>query len=78
MKFIPKPPRYTIPTTQIAAVTYTDKKAVGIQFVDPEGGHIFITIPGALVPQLAESLQKVAKENPDLSAWAPAPYASTR
>lgn len=76
--FRPKTPRYTIPTKEIGAVVYRDKKAVGIQFVDPEGGHIFVTIPGALVPLLAKELKAVAEAEPDLQAWQPAPYSSTR
>ncbi len=78
MTFVPKAPRYVIPTSQISAVVYAEKKAIGIQFVDPEGGHIFITIPGAMVPALAASLTKAAKDNPDASAWPPAPYSSSR
>ncbi|MCW5773798.1 MAG: hypothetical protein KIT16_19305 [Rhodospirillaceae bacterium] len=72
--FRPKTPRYTIPTRQIGAVAYPDKKAVGIQFVDPEGGHIFVTIPGALVPQLADALKKAVEKNPEALKWEPAPY----
>ena len=78
MNFAPKPPRYTIPTGTIGAVLYPEKKAVGIQFVDPDGGHIFVTIPGALVPALAASLAKLAQDHPEIAAWQSAPYAATR
>ena len=78
MTFVPKTPRYVIPTSQIAAVVYAEKKAIGIQFVDPEGGHIFITIPGAIVPQLAASLTKAVQDNPEASAWPSAPYSTAR
>ncbi|MGH7002514.1 MAG: hypothetical protein ACREIP_01060 [Alphaproteobacteria bacterium] len=59
-------------------MVYPEKKAVGVQFVDPEGGHIFITIPGAMLPLLAAALNKIAEDNPEVSAWQPAPYATSR
>ena len=74
MAFAPKKPKFVIPTTDIGAVIYPDRKAVGIQFADPDGGHIFITIPGAMVPVLAEALRKTAEQHPDALAWPPAPY----
>ena len=76
MKFVPKKPRYTIPTSQIGAVVYAEKKAIGIQFVDPDGGHIFVTIPGAAVTELAAALTKALADNPEAKAWGPAPYAA--
>jgi hypothetical protein len=74
MAFAPKLPKYTIPTKEIGIVCYPDRKAVGIQFADPEGNHIFITIPGAMVATLADALNKVGAENPDAPNWPPAPY----
>ena len=47
MAFAPKPPKFTIPTREIGVVCYPEQKAVGLQFADPEGNHIFVTIPGA-------------------------------
>jgi hypothetical protein len=76
MAFAPKAPKFTIPTREIGAVCYPDKKAVGIQFADPEGGHIFVTIPGAMLTVLAEALKKTAEAHPEALAWPPAPYAA--
>jgi len=76
MKFVPKSPRYTIPTSQIGAVVYAERKAIGIQFVDPDGGQIFVTIPGAAVADLAASLNKAVSDHPEAKAWPPAPYAA--
>ena len=74
MAFAPKLPKFTIPTREIGVVCYPDQKAVGIQFADPEGGHIFITIPGAMLPELAAALKKIGDERPEALAWPPAPY----
>ena len=74
--FAPKPPKYTIPTREIGVVCHPERKAVGVQFADPEGNHIFITIPGAQLTVLAEALRKAAAENPDSADWPPAPYAA--
>jgi|RhiMethySRZTD1v2_1073278.scaffolds.fasta_scaffold2317709_1 hypothetical protein len=74
MAFAPKLPKYQIPTREIGVVCYPDRKAVGIQFADPEGNHIFITIPGALVATLAGDLNKVVADHPDAPTWPPAPY----
>jgi hypothetical protein len=76
MSFTPKPPKYTIPTRAIGAVCYPEQRAVGVQFVDPDGGHVFVTIPGALVLQLAEALRRTAEQHPEALAWPPAPYAA--
>jgi hypothetical protein len=76
MAFAPKPPKYTIPTKEIGVVCYPERKAVGLQFADPEGNHIFITIPGAMLTELAAALSKAAADNPGAAAWPPAPYAS--
>ena len=76
MAFAPKPPKYTIPTREIGVVCHPERKAVGVQFADPEGNHIFITIPGAQLTELAEALRQVAAENPDSANWPPAPYAA--
>ena len=75
MAFAPKPPKYTIPTKEIGVVCYPERKAVGLQFADPEGNHIFITIPGAMLTELADALKKAA-ENPGAATWPPAPYAA--
>jgi hypothetical protein len=74
MAFAPKPPKFTIPTREIGVVCYPERKAVGLQFADPEGNHIFITIPGAKLSELAEALKKVGAENPEAPSWPPAPY----
>ena len=74
MAFAPKMPKYTIPTKEIGVVCYPDRKAVGIQFADPEGNHIFITIPGEMVATLADAMKKATADNPDLPTWPPAPY----
>jgi hypothetical protein len=74
MAFAPKPPKFTIPTREIGVVCYPEQKAVGLQFADPEGNHIFITIPGAKIAELADALKKVGTENPDAPSWPPAPY----
>ena len=74
MAFAPKPPKYTIPTKEIGVVCHPERKAVGLQFADPEGNHIFITIPGAMLGTLAEALKKAAAENRDIASWPPAPY----
>jgi len=76
MAFVPKPPKFTIPTREIGVVCYPEQKAVGLQFADPEGNHIFITIPGAKIAELAEALKKVGAENPEAPSWPPAPYAA--
>jgi hypothetical protein len=74
MAFAPKLPKYTIPTKEIGVVCYPDRKAVGIQFADPEGNHIFVTIPGEMVGTLADALNKVRADHPESPAWPPAPY----
>jgi hypothetical protein len=76
MAFVPKTPKYTIPTREIGVVCYPEQKGIGIQFADPEGGHIFITIPGAMVPVLAEALKQTAERYPVALTWPPAPYAA--
>ncbi len=76
MAFVPKPPKYTIPTREIGVVCHPERKAVGIQFADPEGNHIFVTFPGAMLAALVEALTKTAADNPDAHAWPPAPYAA--
>ena len=76
MAFVPKTPKFTIPTREIGVVCYPEQKAVGIQFADPEGNHIFITIPGAKIAELADALRKTAADNPDAPSWPPAPYAA--
>lgn len=76
MAFAPKTPKFVIPTSEIGAVIYPDRKAIGIQFADPEGGHIFITIPGAMVPVLSEALRRAAEQHPEALAWPPAPYST--
>ncbi len=76
MAFVPKPPKYTIPTREIGVVCYPERKAVGLQFADPEGNHIFITIPGATLTALAAALDKAAADNPAAAAWPPAPYSA--
>ena len=76
MAFVPKPPKFTIPTREIGVVCYPEQKAVGLQFADPEGNHIFISIPGAMLATLTEAIRKVGAENPGVSAWPPAPYAA--
>lgn len=76
MAFVPKPPKYTIPTREIGVVCYPERKAVGLQFADPEGNHIFITIPGAMLASLAEALKKAGADNPGAASWPPAPYAA--
>jgi hypothetical protein len=76
MAFAPKPPKYTIPTKEIGVVCYPERKAVGLQFADPEGNHIFITIPGAMLGELADALKKAAADNPTAPTWPPAPYAA--
>jgi hypothetical protein len=75
MAFTPKPPKFTIPTLSIGAVCYPEKKAVGVQFIDPDGGHVFVSFPGALLRELAAALVKAADEHPEANAWPPAPYA---
>jgi len=74
MAFVPKTPKFTIPTREIGVVCYPEQKAVGIQFADPEGSHIFVTIPGAMLATLADALIKVGTDNPDAPSWHPAPY----
>jgi hypothetical protein len=76
MAFVPKPPKYTIPTREIGVVCYPEQKAVGLQFADPEGNHIFITMPGAMLATLSDALKKTAADHPAATAWAPAPYAA--
>jgi hypothetical protein len=76
MAFVPKSPKFTIPTREIGVVCYPEQKAVGLQFADPEGNHIFITIPGARLAELADALRKAAADNPDAPSWPPAPYAA--
>ena len=76
MAFVPKAPKYTIPTREIGVVCYPERKAVGLQFADPEGNHIFITMPGAMLATLAEAMRKTAVDNPDVPTWPPAPYAA--
>ncbi len=76
MAFVPKPPKYTIPTREIGVVCYPERKAVGLQFADPEGNHIFITIPGAALTKLADALKKTAADNPAIASWPPAPYSA--
>jgi len=76
MSFVPKLPKYTIPTREIGVVCYPDRKAVGLQFADPEGNHIFITIPGEMLGTLADALTKAQADNPDSRTWPPAPYQS--
>lgn len=76
MAFVPKPPKYTIPTREIGVVCYPEQKAVGLQFADPEGNHIFITVPGAALTTLADALKKAAADNPGAAAWPPAPYSA--
>jgi len=76
MAFVPKLPKFTIPTREIGVVCYPEQKAVGLQFADPEGNHIFITIPGAMLATLSDALKKVGADNPGAAAWPPAPYSA--
>ncbi len=76
MAFVPKPPKYTIPTREIGVVCYPERKAVGLQFADPEGNHIFITLPGSALTALADSIKKALADNPGAAAWPPAPYSA--
>jgi len=76
MAFVPKTPKYTIPTREIGVVCYPERKAVGLQFADPEGNHIFVTIPGDKIAELADALRKTAADNPGAASWPPAPYAA--
>lgn len=65
------PPDYVIPTGEIAIVTYPQKKAVGIQFVDPDGKQAFIWIPGGALPALRRMIDRTTAENPSVLRWTP-------
>lgn len=67
----PKPPDYVIPTREIGAVIYQDKEAVGLQFVDPNGDQVFISIPGSVVPKLGQALLDLALHMPAILQWPP-------
>lgn len=67
----PKRPAFVIPTSEIGAVVYVEKKAVGIQFVDPNGQQVFISIPGRMIPALAKSLNDLAVSSPEILQWSP-------
>ena len=66
-----QPPDFVISTSELGVVVYPDKRAVGIQFVDPGGAQVFVAIPGQIIPLLAKSLSDLATNNPDVLEWSP-------
>ncbi|MDF3035876.1 MAG: hypothetical protein K0S28_1150 [Paucimonas sp.] len=67
----PQTPKYVIPTYEFGFVTYPNEAAVGFQFVDPNGDHVFVAIPGSFVPNLAKQLSDMIAEAPAIMAWKP-------
>jgi hypothetical protein len=68
----PKPPSFVIPTNEIGLVMYVDREAVGIQFVDPNGDQVFVSISGQVLPQLAKSISELTTKMPAVLNWRPA------
>lgn len=64
-------PDYVIPTGEIAIVSYPEKKAVGIQFVDRDGKQAFIWIPGGALPALRRMIDRTTADNPSILRWLP-------
>lgn len=69
----PKAPAYVIPSTEIGIVIYREKEAVGLQFVDPNGEQIFVSLPGKILPHLGQSIVDACSNNPELLGWLPSP-----
>lgn len=67
----PKSPDYVLPATEIGAVAYLEKEAVGIQFVDPSGSTIFVALPGVALPVLAKSISDLVLKMPAVLDWKP-------
>jgi hypothetical protein len=65
----PRPPDYAIPATEIGVVVYQERQAVGLQFVDPSGAQIFVSIPGSLLPLLAQEMSDLAVKMPAILSW---------
>lgn len=65
----PKPPSYVIPTTEIGVVVYPDREAVGIQFVDPDGNQVLVTVPGGVLAALGRELQDLPVRMPAVLQW---------
>lgn len=65
----PRPPAYVIPTTEIGVVIYQDREAVGIQFVDPAGEQVLVTIPGSALAALGQSIQDLTVKMPAVLHW---------
>ena len=68
----PKSPDYILPTSEIGVVLYLEKTAVGLQFVDPSGAQIFVSLPGSVLPHLAQAISDLVNKTPDVLSWRPA------
>lgn len=64
-------PDYVISASELGVVVYPDKRAVGIQFVDPGGAQAFVAIPGKMIPLLAQSLSDLVANTPSVLEWMP-------
>jgi hypothetical protein len=69
----PGRPDFIVSTTEMGVVMYAEKKAVGLQFVDPNGQQAFLWVPGKILAQLAETIPEFLESHPEVLDWNPPP-----
>lgn len=60
---------YVIPVKELGLVIHQEKSQVGIQFVDPAGGVVFLPMPMRVLLGLAAEVNDLAKKMPDVLDW---------
>jgi hypothetical protein len=69
----PQRPNFIISSNEMGVVMYAEKKAVGFQFVDPNGQQAFLWVPGKILAQLADTIPEFLESRPEVLSWNPPP-----
>ena len=63
------PPDFVIPAAAFGLVVYTEEQAVGFQYLDPDGGNVFVAVPGQSIRWLIDDMEKLIDRMPEVEEW---------